>query len=401
MSLRVPASQLYEISAGDINEAIDRLRAGESPDRFADSSKFDLLIQADRLPPKAVVALAAERTSGRVLTPDEFSGGESSAAFRLLLDRGFQIVTKQISMESFDATFSLGQTDGGTFLLFESKGPDRNIDYLDGLSALLDGLAEADAVICSIRVESSQTRNLSDRERVLRMERFAYPITLQGVGDVTTVRRAITRAAAQVGREADARGGGNPTKRLRVDLSFSEELLLSALAQQLTGRAPIEGQVSRPFEFIAQAPTGRGGQTGRTGHAGGTVKLLHDEMQQTLYEDLVSEHGRDCVAAELRTAGGRPADLVVNLGDVVDVYEIKTSRAPRDCIREAVGQLLEYGYWPGSPSVRSLFVVGPTPLDADAENYLEALRRAFELPLRYRDIAGRGSAAAERRNEPA
>ena len=83
---------------------------------------------------------------------------------------------------------------------------------------------------------------------------------------------------------------------------------------------------------------------------------------------------------------------MVKLGDVVDVYEIKTSRAPRDCIREAMGQLLEYGYWPGSPGVRSLVVMGPTPLDADAESYLEALREASGLPLHYRDIAARGVA---------
>jgi len=89
-------------------------RAGESPDRFADSSKFDLLVEANRLPPKVVVALAAERTSGRVLTPDEFSGGDSSAAFRLLMDRGFQIVTKHCtSPETLRTWVRRTQVDAG------------------------------------------------------------------------------------------------------------------------------------------------------------------------------------------------------------------------------------------------------------------------------------------------
>jgi hypothetical protein len=311
----------------------------------------------------------------------------------VLLDCGFEIVTKLLTMEAFDATFSVGQTADGIFLLFESKGPDRNVDYLDGLLATLDCLAEAHSVITSMRVESAQAMGLPKDEAILRLDGYAYPIVLSGVEDLLALRRAITRATAQIGREADARGGGNPTKRLRIDLSFSEQPSLSDLADLLTGRGPIPTQATRPFKFVAQAPTGRGGQTRRSGQRGGTIDLLHDEIQQALYAELLAEHGADSIAAELRTAGGRPADLVLKLGDAVDIFEIKTSRAPRDCIREAMGQLLEYAYWPGSPQVRRLIVVGPTPLDADAEAYVDALRHAFGLPLQYLDIATGGMLA--------
>ena len=52
------------------------------------------LKRAGRYPPKAVVGLAARRALGRALRPDEFSGGEESWSFRLLRDRGFNVVRK-------------------------------------------------------------------------------------------------------------------------------------------------------------------------------------------------------------------------------------------------------------------------------------------------------------------
>src|SRR5438132_14348249 len=43
------------------------------------------------------------------------------------------------------------------------------------------------------------------------------------------------------------------------------------------------------------------------------------------------------------------SDIIVSLPDGYDLFEIKTARAPRDCVREAFGQLLEYASsWPNA-----------------------------------------------------
>jgi hypothetical protein len=82
-----------QITREDIQEAIAALEQGEIHS-FGPSTFYDLLEGGRRYPPKAVVGLAARRVLGRALRPDEFSGGEESWAFRLLRDRGFNIVKK-------------------------------------------------------------------------------------------------------------------------------------------------------------------------------------------------------------------------------------------------------------------------------------------------------------------
>jgi Protein of unknown function DUF262 len=82
-----------QITREDVEEAIAALEQGEIHS-FGPSIFYDLLEGGRRYPPKAVVGLAARRVLGRALRPDEFSGGEESWAFRLLRDRGFNVVKK-------------------------------------------------------------------------------------------------------------------------------------------------------------------------------------------------------------------------------------------------------------------------------------------------------------------
>ncbi len=68
-------------------------------------------------------------------------------------------------------------------------------------------------------------------------------------------------------------------------------------------------------------------------------------------------------------------------------YEIKTALTPRACLREAIGQLLEYGFWPGAQEPARFIVVGESPIDGDAQEYLRRLRKRFSLPIEYEAIA--------------
>jgi hypothetical protein len=82
-----------QITREDILAAISALDRRETHS-FGRSTHYDLLEGGRRYPPKAVVGLAARRTLGRSLRPDEFEGGEETWAFRLLRERGFTIVPK-------------------------------------------------------------------------------------------------------------------------------------------------------------------------------------------------------------------------------------------------------------------------------------------------------------------
>jgi len=62
--------------------------------KFAASTKYDLVHNNRRYPPKAVVGLAARRILGADLGPSDFTGGEGSRCFRVLRGLGFRIELK-------------------------------------------------------------------------------------------------------------------------------------------------------------------------------------------------------------------------------------------------------------------------------------------------------------------
>src|SRR5262249_43643332 len=62
---------------------------------FRDSTGYDLQHDGKRYPPKAIIGLAARRLAGRVLDPNEFSGGQASRCFSILRQLGFEVVPKQ------------------------------------------------------------------------------------------------------------------------------------------------------------------------------------------------------------------------------------------------------------------------------------------------------------------
>ena len=116
------------------------------------------------------------------------------------------------------------------------------------------------------------------------------------------------------------------------------------------------------------------------------VNLRHNQLQCDLHRRLVKKHGADNVGTELPTGIGTSVDLVVRQPNGYWFYEIKTFLEPRACIREAIGQLLEYAFWPGSQEAHRLIVVGETAAGADVQEYCRRLNNRFSLPIQYQQI---------------
>jgi hypothetical protein len=387
MPVRIPASELYQIQEDDLRNAIANFREAALPPTFKDSTRFDLLVDGyRRFPPKAIIALAARRPLGRVLSSSEFAGGESSTVFRLLLERGFEFATKLMNGAELDATFSVGRNKETEFVLVESRGPDRNTNYVAGLEALLRGLADVDASIEDIVIDSAETRELPIDQRRPKLPSQRYPLRLRSISDLAALRRDITGAVAATGRSPDATGGGNPTKRLRLIFTEPEDLELFRIATFLAQNRGVLVTRSKEFAFRARPPAPGGGQTDtRRAMEETDVTHIHYQMQLSLYDSLVAAHGHDKVSCEgAMMSSGRRADIIVRLPDGYELFEIKTALAPRDCVREALSQLLEYAYWPGSPDFNALWIVGPSPIDSETQEYLDGLRERFGMPVGYR-----------------
>jgi hypothetical protein len=378
-SKRVTAAELYRITKKDIEAAIQEyVPNSNQPFDYKDSTRFDLLIGDRRLPPKVIIGIAAKRVFGGVLSSGNFSGGEGSSAFRLLWSHGFEVVTKLHKVGNLDATFSVGKSADTTFLILESMGPSRNTDYSRALIALLGSLRLIEASITDIYLDTSQTRGLSLEKRRLNSDGLNYPISLKNLVELEAFRLNITSATASAGSPDENAEG----KRLRFELDLNSNMLLFELASFLSKGARPKIESKKGFSFRPKEPAGSSEHSKRKSQDKTIVTHVHYEMQKKLYFELAEKYGKQCVASE-QISAGKPADLVIKSGEGYEIYELKTSDSPRECIRQAIGQLLEYSYWPNSPEYKKLWIVGPSPIDEESSKFLDILRNKFNLPLEY------------------
>ena len=144
----------------------------------------------------------------------------------------------------------------------------------------------------------------------------------------------------------------------------------------------------RRFQFKSGCPSRLTNAIGKQSARISRINLRHNKMQVALYERLAEQYGSENVGVENPSGNGVRIDVVVRHSrESYSFYEIKTAHEPRICVRQAVGQLLEYAYWMGNgPEPRKLVIVGPTGIDAGTEAYVEKLKQKYSLPIRYEKL---------------
>lgn len=116
------------------------------------------------------------------------------------------------------------------------------------------------------------------------------------------------------------------------------------------------------------------------------VDLLHNKMQTALYEELVKTYGRENIGTEKTTRNGTRVDIIVKTKVNYDLYEIKTSISALRCVREALGQLLEYAHYRNDDAPDNLIVVGPSALDKMGVDYMKTLNSKYKLNISYKQF---------------
>jgi hypothetical protein len=180
-----------------------------------------------------------------------------------------------------------------------------------------------------------------------------------------------------------------PANAIHVGMILDDFDRLLPLYEFVEGTAtfPARAPESRRKGFV-WSPGNKARVTGTTfEHSAQTVdkSLRHNQIQSALFEHLKSIYG-DSVSGEQPTADGTYIDVAVRQGSEYAYYEIKTGLSAQSCIREALGQLLEYSYWPGAKLSTRLVIVGEPPLDQIARTYLDSLRNQFSLPVEYQQF---------------
>src|SRR5262245_60759369 len=92
-------------------------------------------------------------------------------------------------------------------------------------------------------------------------------------------------------------------------------------------------------------------------------------------------HSTTANSVATRLGVGTWIDAVVRVDGGYWFFEIKTGLSARGCLRQEVGQLLEYAFWPGAQEAQRLMVVGEAAFDDEAREYRRRLADRFELPL--------------------
>jgi len=121
----------------------------------------------------------------------------------------------------------------------------------------------------------------------------------------------------------------------------------------------------------------------------------HNHVQAQLFANLRDQYGHSEVGTENNTGVGSRVDLVVRTGKKFALYEIKTGASLQACVREAIGQLLEYRHEIGHTLVSKLVVVSPHAPDSQIENYLEFMRKVHSIPIHYEQCQPTGTSIAQ------
>ena len=85
---------LNTLNRKDIESAISKLRRNEKHE-FSDSTHYDIVLNSEYFPPKAVIGLALQAKIGKTIYPKDFKGGLDSKCFKVLEESGFKVTRKK------------------------------------------------------------------------------------------------------------------------------------------------------------------------------------------------------------------------------------------------------------------------------------------------------------------
>lgn len=113
------------------------------------------------------------------------------------------------------------------------------------------------------------------------------------------------------------------------------------------------------------------------------IDPLHDKIQDELFDTLAEEYGEEKVGWENNTGLDTHIDITLRRGNRYALYEIKSYPSVRISLREAMGQLFEYAFYPKAIDVDELIIVSAADAKPNDLKYLQHLRAVTGLKIFY------------------
>ena len=111
---------------------------------------------------------------------------------------------------------------------------------------------------------------------------------------------------------------------------------------------------------------------------GTTYSPQHVILQNAVYKYLCDIYGEKQVAYEHNYV-----DITVKTDKGIIFIEIKIKQTVRSCIREAIGQLLEYCHFSEASRAVEMIVIGEKALEEIESKYIQHLNHLYSIPIRY------------------
>lgn len=119
----------------------------------------------------------------------------------------------------------------------------------------------------------------------------------------------------------------------------------------------------------------------RSGTSSYIAKQTHNKIQNKLRNMLIAEYGESCVACEKNYV-----DLTLTYKDTITLYEVKSDAYAATCIRQALGQIIQYAHRLDPTKKVKLYIVGQYPLKDNEKTYLNYIQKNFKVDLNYMNI---------------
>ena len=108
---------------------------------------------------------------------------------------------------------------------------------------------------------------------------------------------------------------------------------------------------------------------------------LHDRLQNSILKYL-REHCSE-VYNYIKLEDNRVDVCAKTKKGEVHFFEVKTDN-PKLSIRKAIGQLMEYAYFPAEKKAEKLYIVTHEKPDSETIEYLKHIRNEFKIPIYYK-----------------
>jgi len=121
----------------------------------------------------------------------------------------------------------------------------------------------------------------------------------------------------------------------------------------------------------------------RTYKADSSFDPYHDKLQNALCLLLRNDYKNEYRKIDIEK--NRVDIKAKTLSGKWHYFEIKTDN-PKLSIRNALGQIMEYSYWPEAERAEKLIIVSDNAPDPETKRYIAHIRKKFSLPVFYRSF---------------